>query len=76
MNAIPANDFEADEGFQGLLNRMMATPTLNKLEAFAADWRALEAEEQAHVERQREALSDAYWEARAANRDEGDEVAA
>lgn len=59
-----------------LLARMTATPSLDKLERFAADWRAVEAEEQARAERKWEEQTDAYWAARSEDSDDGEEVAA
>lgn len=61
------------DAFNALMQRMTATPTLDKLERFAADWRAAEAEEAAKAERKFEAKQDAYWAARAADEDEGAE---
>jgi len=59
--------------FNALMKRMTATPALDKLERFAADWRAVEAEEQAKAERKWEAQTDAYWAARAEDGDDGAE---
>ncbi len=61
--------------FQDLLNRMMATPTLDKLSAWAADVKAAEAEE-LELERRRLADQDEYWDRRAADRDDGAEEVA
>lgn len=65
------------DAFNKLLASITATPTLDKLERFAADWRAVEAEERAKAERKFEAQQDDYWAARAADEDDGaEEVAA
>jgi hypothetical protein len=60
--------------FQDLLNRMMQTPSLDKLSAWAADVKAAEAEE-LELERRRLADQDEYWDRRAGD-DDGEEVAA
>lgn len=74
MSILPARDQDADEGFQGLLNRMMQTPTLDKLHALASNFKL--SEEFIEDERRFEAKHDAYWAARAADSDDGEEVAA
>lgn len=67
-----------DETAQEFFARFSTPPTpfLDKLERFAADWRAIEAEEQAKTERKWDALTDDYWAARSADSDDGEEVEA
>lgn len=60
--------------FNALLQRMMATPALEKLSAWASNVKL--DEEFVEDERKFQAKQDAYWEARAADRDDGDEVEA
>lgn len=60
--------------FQSLMNRMMATPSLDKLSKWASNVKL--GEEFIEDERRFEAKTDAYWEARAADRDDDEEVAA
>lgn len=63
--------------FNALLKRMTATPTTDKLSAFAADWKAIEAaeraEEEVQLDRRRMDESDAIRTAML--EDAGDEVA-
>lgn len=65
--------------FNALIKRMTATPNLDKLSAFAADWKAIEAaeraEEEAQLDRRRMDESDEIWAARLQD-DDGDEVEA
>jgi hypothetical protein len=60
-----------------LLQSMTATPSLDKLSAWAADWKAIEAaeraEEEVRLDRRRMDESDDIW---AADLDDGEEVAA
>ena len=63
--------------FNALLTRMTATPALDKLSKFTADWKAIEAQERADEEAERDRrLMDASDEIWAADRDDGEEVAA
>ena len=60
-----------------LLTRMTATPALDKLSTFAAGWKAIEAQERADEEAERDRrLMDVSDEICAADRDDGEEVAA
>lgn len=60
--------------FNALLKRMTATPALDKLTAWASNVKL--DEEFIEDERKLQAKQDAYWEARAADRDGDDEVTA
>ncbi len=62
------------DAFNKLLASMTATPNLDKLHKWASNVKL----DESFVEEERKfaAKHDAYWEARAADRDEGEEVAA
>jgi hypothetical protein len=69
MSAIPLAPTDRDETPAEFFARISSPPTphFDKLREFAKQWRI---EEELHAERKFRAQQDAYWEARAADREE------